>query len=254
MAEPVTVERRGHVQVITITRLEVRNALNGAAARALAAAADELDADGDLRVGVLTGAGGAFCTGMDLKAYLRGDKPNIEGRGFGGITITPPRKPLIAAVEGWALAGGFELMLACDLVVAGEGSKFGLPEVKRAMVAGGGAALLLPRRIPFTAAMELLLTGELIDAGRAAALGLVNRLVPDGEALGGALRLAEVIAANGPLAVAVTKQIARAQADWTVEEGWQRQAEMYKPVVESADAREGAAAFAAKRGPGRRGS
>ena len=249
MAEPVTVERRGHVQVITITRLEVRNALNGAAARALAAAADELDADGDLRVGVLTGAGGAFCTGMDLKAYLRGDKPNIEGRGFGGITITPPRKPLIAAVEGWALAGGFELMLACDLVVAGEGSKFGLPEVKRAMVAGGGAALLLPRRIPFTAAMELLLTGELIDAGRAAALGLVNRLVPDGEALGGALRLAEVIAANGPLAVAVTKQIARAQADWTVEEGWQRQAEMYKPVVESADAREGAAAFAEKRAP-----
>ena len=249
MAEPVTVERRGHVQVITITRLEVRNALNGAAARALAAAADELDADGDLRVGVLTGAGGAFCTGMDLKAYLRGDKPNIEGRGFGGITITPPRKPLIAAVEGWALAGGFELMLACDLVVAGEGSKFGLPEVKRAMVAGGGAALLLPRRIPFTAAMELLLTGELIDAGRAAALGLVNRLVPDGEALDGALRLAEVIAANGPLAVAVTKQIARAQADWTVEEGWQRQAEMYKPVVESADAREGAAAFAEKRAP-----
>jgi len=249
MAEPVTVERRGHVQVITIVRPEVRNALNGAASRALAAAADELDADGDLRAGVLTGAGGAFCTGMDLKAYLRGDKPNIEGRGFGGITITPPRKPLIAAVEGWALAGGFELMLACDLVVAGEGSKFGVPEVKRAMVAGGGAALLLPRRIPFTAAMELLLTGEFIDAGRAAALGLVNRLVPDGEALDGALRLAEVIAANGPLAVTVTKQIARAQADWTVEEGWQRQAEMYKPVIESADAREGAAAFADKRAP-----
>jgi len=249
MTEPVTVERRGRVLVITITRPEVRNALNGAAARALAAAADELDADGDLRAGVLTGAGGAFCTGMDLKAYLRGDKPNIEGRGFGGITITPPRKPLIAAVEGWALAGGFELMLACDLVVAGESSKFGVPEVKRAMVAGGGAALLLPRRIPFTAAMELLLTGELIDAGRAAALGLVNRLVPDGAALDGALALAEVIAANGPLAVTVTKQIARAQADWTVEDGWQRQADMYKPVTESADAREGAAAFAEKRAP-----
>ena len=249
MTEPVAVERRGHVLVITITRPEVRNALNGAAARALAAAADELDGDGDLRAGVLTGAGGAFCTGMDLKAYLRGDKPNIEGRGFGGITITPPRKPLIAAVEGWALAGGFELMLACDLVVAGESSKFGVPEVKRAMVAGGGAALLLPRRIPFTAAMELLLTGELIDAGRAVALGLVNRLVPDGAALGGALALAGVIAANGPLAVTVTKQIARAQADWTVEEGWQRQADMYKPVIQSADAREGATAFAEKRAP-----
>jgi enoyl-CoA hydratase len=249
MAEPVLVERRGFTQVITINRPEVKNALDGAAARALAAAADELDADDDLRVGVLTGAGGAFCTGMDLKAYLRGDKPNIEGRGFGGITTTPPRKPLIAAVEGWALAGGFELMLACDLVVAGEGSKFGVPEVKRALVAGGGAALLLPRRIPFAAAMELLLTGERVSAERAAALGLVNRLVPDGTALEGALRLAEVIAANGPLAVAVTKQIARAQADWTVTEGWQRQAELYKQVFDSQDAREGAAAFAEKRTP-----
>jgi enoyl-CoA hydratase len=249
MAEPVLVERRGFIQVITINRPEVKNALDGAAARALAAAADELDADEELRVGVLTGAGGTFCAGMDLKAWQRGDKPNIEGRGFGGITITPPRKPLIAAVEGWALAGGFELMLACDLVVAADGSKFGVPEVKRALVAGGGAALLLPRRIPFAAAMELLLTGEAITAERAAALGLVNRLVPDGGALEGALRLAEAIAANGPLAVAVTKQIALAQADWTVTEGWQRQADLYKQVFESADAREGAAAFAEKRAP-----
>ena len=159
---------------------------------------------------MLTGAGGTFCAGMDLKAWMRGDKPMIPGRGFGGITITPPRKPLIAAVEGYALAGGFELMLACDLVVAAEGSKFGVPEVKRALVAGGGAALLLPRRIPYAAAMELLLTGEQVSAARAAELGLVNRLVPDGTALDGALALAEVIAANGPLAVAVTKQIARA--------------------------------------------
>ncbi len=249
MAASVLVERRGFAQVITINRPEVKNAIDGPAARALAAAVDELDADHDLRVGVLTGAGGTFCAGMDLKAYLRGDKPNIEGRGFGGITTTPPRKPLIAAVEGWALAGGFELMLACDLVVAGEGSKFGVPEVKRALVAGGGGALLLPRRIPFTAAMELLLTGEAIAAERAAALGLVNKLVPDGAALEEALRLAGVIAANGPLAVTVTKQIARAQADWTAAEGWQRQAELYKPVFESEDAREGAAAFAEKRAP-----
>jgi enoyl-CoA hydratase len=171
MAESVAVERRGFTQVITINRPEVKNALDGAAARALAVAADELDADDDLRVGVLTGAGGTFCAGMDLKAYLRGDKPNIEGRGFGGITMTPPRKPLIAAVEGWALAGGFELMLACDLVVAGEGSKFGVPEVKRALVAGGGGAILLPRRIPF-AAMELLLTGEAITPGGRHSSGL----------------------------------------------------------------------------------
>src|SRR6202041_3049919 len=186
MAEPVVVERRGHVQIITINRPEARNALDGAASRALAAAADELDADAGLRVGVLTGAGGTFCAGMDLKAWMRGDKPSIEGRGFGGITITPPRKPLIAAVEGYALAGGFELMLACDLVVAGEGSKFGVPEVKRALVAGGGAALLLPRRIPFAVAMELLLTGEQITAARAAELGLVNRLVPAWVQLDGA--------------------------------------------------------------------
>jgi enoyl-CoA hydratase len=249
MAESVAVERRGFTQVITINRPEVKNALDSAAARALAAAADELDADDDLRVGVLTGAGGTFCAGMDLKAYLRGDKPSIEGRGFGGITMTPPRKPLIAAVEGWALAGGFELMLACDLVVAGESSKFGVPEVKRALVPAGGGALLLPGRIPFAVAMELLLTGEAITAGRAAELGLVNRLVPDGGALDGALRLAEVIAANGPLAVAVTKQIARSQADWTVAEGWQRQADLYKPVFDSRDAREGATAFGEKRAP-----
>jgi enoyl-CoA hydratase len=249
MAAPVVVERRGHVQVITISRPEARNALDGAAARALAAAADELDGDDALRVGVLTGAGGTFCAGMDLKAWMRGDKPMIPGRGFGGITITPPRKPLIAAVEGYALAGGFELMLACDLVVAAAGSKFGVPEVKRALVAGGGAALLLPRRIPFATAMELLLTGEQITAARAAELGLVNRLVPDGTALDGALALAELVAANGPLAVAVTKQIARAQADWTVEEGWHRQEELFKPVFESADAREGATAFAEKRAP-----
>ena len=143
---------------------------------------------------------------MDLKGWMSGDKPSIEGRGFGGITITPPRKPLIAAVEGYALAGGFELMLACDLVVAGQSSKFGVPEVKRALVAGGGAALLLPQRIPFAAAMELLLTGEPVTAARAAELGLVNLVVPDGTALDGALALAGVIAANGPLAVAVTKQ------------------------------------------------
>jgi enoyl-CoA hydratase len=249
MTEPVTAERRGHVLVVTISRPEVRNALNGAASRALAAAADELDADDDLRVGVLTGAGGTFCAGMDLKAWMTGDKPVIEGRGFGGITITPPRKPLVAAVEGYALAGGFELMLACDLVVAAEGSKFGVPEVKRALVAGGGAALLLPQRLPYAIAMELLLTGDQFTAARAAELGLVNRVVANGGALDGAVALAEAIAANGPLAVAVTKQIARASSDWTVAEGWKRQEELYKPVFASADAREGAAAFAEKRAP-----
>jgi enoyl-CoA hydratase len=249
MAEPVLVERRDHVLIITINRPEAKNALNGAAARALAAAADELDADDGLRVGILTGAGATFCAGMDLKGFLTGDKPSIPGRGFGGITNTPPGKPLVAAVEGWAVAGGFELMLACDLAVAGQGSRFGVPEVKRALVAGGGAAILLPRRIPYAVAVELLLTGDPITADRAAALGLINRVTPDGEALDGALELAAAIAANGPLAVAVTKQIAREAADWTLEEGWQRQAELYKPVFDSQDAQEGARAFAEKRLP-----
>jgi enoyl-CoA hydratase len=249
MAEPVVVERREHVLIITINRPEVKNALNGAASRALAAAVDELDADDDLRAGILTGAGATFCAGMDLKGFLTGDTPNIPGRGFGGITNTPPRKPLIAAVEGWAVAGGFELMLACDLTVAGEGSHFGVPEVKRALVAGGGAAILLPRRIPYAVAVELLLTGDPITADRAVALGLVNRVTPDGEALAVALELAASITANGPLAVAASKQIAREAADWTWDEGWQRQAELYEPVFASQDAQEGARAFAEKRPP-----
>src|SRR3712207_3168598 len=133
MTEPVLVERRGAVQVVTINRPEAKNALDAAVAQRVAAAVDELDADGDLRAGVLTGAGGTFSAGMDLKAFLRGERPAIEGRGLCGITQTPPRKPLVAAVEGWALAGGFELVLACDLVVAAETARFGVPEVKRSL-------------------------------------------------------------------------------------------------------------------------
>lgn len=245
----VLVEARDGVQIITINRPEARNALNGAVARGIAAAVDELEERDDLRVGVLTGAGGTFCSGMDLKGFLTGDMPVVEGRGLGGITEAPPRKPLIGAVEGWAVAGGFELLLACDLVVASETSKLGVPEVKRALVAGAGAALLLAQRIPQAIALELLLTGDPITAGRAAELGLVNRLTPEGGALDGALALADTIAANGPLAVAVTKQIARSASDWTAEEGWQRQAELMAPVFVSADATEGATAFAEKRSP-----
>jgi enoyl-CoA hydratase len=249
VADEVLVERRDAVQVITINRPEARNALTRAVAEAVAAAVDELDASDDLRVGVLTGAGGTFSAGMDLKAFLRGETPAIEGRGLCGITQTPPRKPLIGAVEGWALAGGFELLLACDLVVAAETARFGVPEVKRSLVAAGGAALQLPRRVPFNVALELLLTGDPIDASRAAAIGLVNRLTPEGGALDGALALAGTIAANGPLAVAATKQVARSSTDWTTAEGWARQDEVVGPVFTSADAREGAAAFAEKRPP-----
>ncbi len=247
--DAVLVERRDGVQIITINRAHAKNALNGAVARGIAAAVDELDADDELRVGVLTGAGGTFSAGMDLKAFMTGDMPLVGDRGLGGITQQPPRKPLIGAVEGWAVAGGFELLLACDLVVASETSKLGVPEVKRALVAGAGAAMLLVRRIPQAIALELLLTGEPITAQRAADLGLVNRLTPEGGALDGALELAATIAANGPLAVAITKQIARASFDWTLEEGWAAQSELMAPVFVSEDAMEGATAFAEKRPP-----
>jgi enoyl-CoA hydratase len=186
---------------------------------------------------------------MDLKAFLRGETPSIEGRGLCGITRTPPRKPLIAAVEGAALAGGLELVLACDLVVAGRGARFGVPEVKRSLVAAGGAAMLLPQRMPRAVALELLLTGDPMDAERAAAVGLVNRVVDDGTAVDAAVALADGIAANGPLAVAATKQIVLSAPSWAPGEGWDRQEEIIRPVFESEDAREGSTAFAERRAP-----
>jgi enoyl-CoA hydratase len=249
MSDEVLVERRDAVQVITINRPEAKNAINGAVTAGIAAAVDELDGDDSLFVGILTGAGGAFSSGMDLKAFLRGEAVAIEGRGLGGITETPTRKPLIAAVEGWALAGGFELLLACDLVVAAETARFGVPEVKRSLVAAGGAAFLLPRRVPQAIALEMLLTGDPISAARAAEVGLVNRIAPEGGALDAALDLAAAIAKNGPLGVAATKQIARSTFDWTLEQGWKEQSAIAMPVFGSEDAIEGATAFAEKRDP-----
>jgi enoyl-CoA hydratase len=249
MADEVLIEKRDGVLVITINRPEAKNSVNAAVAEGVAAALDELDADDDLRVGVLTGAGGTFCAGMDLKAFLQGESPIVEGRGLAGVTQRQPRKPLIAAVEGWALAGGFEIMLACDLVVAAETARFGVPEVKRGLIAGAGAALRLPERVPLPIALELLLTGDPIDAARAADLGLVNRVTTEGAALDGALELAATIAANGPLAVEVTRQIARSSRDWSAEEGWAQQDELMGPVFLSEDAQEGAKAFAEKRKP-----
>src|SRR5262245_19271072 len=247
--EAVLTEERDGVLVISINRPEARNAINGDVARGIATALDRLDGEDGLRVGLLTGSGGVFSSGLDLKGFLSGDVPIVEGRGLGGLTEKPPRKPLIAAVEGYAVAGGFELVLACDLVVAGETARFGVPEVKRGLVAGAGAAILLPQRIPPAIALELLLTGETIQAPRAAALGLVNRVVPDGSAVDGAVELARVIAANGPLAVAVTKEIALSAPDWSFAERWQKQGELMGPVLVSEDAQEGARAFAEKRAP-----
>jgi enoyl-CoA hydratase len=249
MSNEVLVERRDAVQVIVINRPEARNALNGAVAAGIRDAVDELDERDDLRAGVLSGAGGTFSSGMDLKAFLSGEVPSFPGRGLCGITQTPPRKPLIGAAEGWALAGGFELLLACDLVVAGASARFGVPEVKRSLVAGAGGALLLAERVPRALALELLLTGDPIDAARAAEIGLVNRVVPEGGALQAAIELAERIAANGPLAVVATKQIAHHGRDWPPEQRWDQAAALTMPVFASRDAREGARAFAEKRPP-----
>jgi enoyl-CoA hydratase len=186
---------------------------------------------------------------MDLKAFLRGESVVVGDRGLGGLTKAPPRKPLVAAVEGWALAGGFEMLLACDLIVASETARFGVPEVKRALVAGAGASLLLAQRIPYAAAMEILLTGEPFDAARAQDLGLLNRVVAEGRALETAVELAQLVAANGPYAVAVTKQIARSARDWGLREMWAKQDAIMLPVFDSEDAKEGALAFAEKREP-----
>ncbi|MBO6527940.1 crotonase/enoyl-CoA hydratase family protein [Erythrobacter sp.] len=248
MSEEVLTSEEDGILVVTINRPEAKNAMTKAAAEGIAAAMDRLDSDDSLRVGILTGAGGTFCSGMDLKGFLRGESPSIEGRGFGGIVQKPPEKPLIAAVEGYALAGGLELMIACDLVVANTGAKFGIPEVKRGLVAAAGGVMMLPDQIPERIAMELALTGDFIDAARAYELGLINR-VAAGDALSGAKELAASIVANGPLAVRVSKQVIKQSRGWPMDERYTRQTQLIAPVFVSEDAREGAAAFAEKRKP-----
>ena len=249
MTDEVLTDREGAIMVITLNRPQARNAVNGALARALAAAVDELDSDPTLSVGIITGAGGTFCSGMDLKGFLTGDIPTVEGRGFAGITMAQPEKPVIAAVEGYALAGGCEIALACDLLTASREARFVSGRPKRALVAGAGGLFRLPQRIPRTIAMEYALTGEFFSAEDAHRWGLVNRLTDPGEALTAALELGRRITEAGPLAVRATKKIVRDNADWPAEERWARQEELMRPVMTSADAREGAAAFAEKRSP-----
>jgi enoyl-CoA hydratase len=248
MSEEVLTSEEDGSLVVTINRPDAKNAMTKAAAEGIAAAMDRLDSDDNLRVGILTGAGGTFCSGMDLKGFLRGASPRVAGRGFGGVVQQPPEKPLIAAVEGYALAGGLELMIACDLVVASAAAKFGIPEVKRGLVAAAGGVMMLPDQIPERIAMELALTGDFIDAPRAYELGLINR-VTDGDALAGAKELAARIVANGPLAVKVSKQVIKQSRGWPMDERYKRQTQLIAPVFVSEDAREGAAAFAEKRAP-----
>ncbi|HEY7053290.1 MAG TPA: crotonase/enoyl-CoA hydratase family protein [Mycobacterium sp.] len=247
-APAVLVEQRDRILLITINRPQAKNAVNAAVSQGLADAMDRLDDDAGLSVGILTGAGGSFSAGMDLKAFARGENVVVEGRGM-GFTERPPVKPLIAAVEGYGLAGGMELALACDLIVASKDGAFGIPEVKRGLVAGGGGLLRLPQRIPYAVAMELALTGDHLPAVRAHELGLVNVLAEPGEVLDAAIALAEKITANGPLAVAATKKIVVQARDWSSAEMWRKQMEIFLPVFASNDAKEGAIAFAEKRAP-----
>jgi enoyl-CoA hydratase len=244
---PVTVDITGSTLVITLNRPERRNAVNLSMATLVAEAVDRLDSADDLRVGVITGAGGTFSAGMDLREFAQGVRPSIPGHGFCGITERPPAKPLIAAVEGYAYAGGCEIALACDLIVAAHDAHFGLPEVKHGLVAAAGALLRLPHRVPIQIAAELAMTGEPISAYRAHHFGLVNRLVPPGEAMRAALDLAAEIARHRPAAIRATKRILTEARDWNRAEEFARQREISEPVFQSEDAREGARAFSEKR-------
>ena len=248
-AETVLTERRDNVLLITLNRPQVRNAVNRALADGVAAALDELDGDDGLSIAVLTGAGGGFCAGMDLKGFAAGETPWHETRGFAGIVQQPPAKPIIAAVEGFAVAGGLEVALACDLLVAAAGAKLGVPEVKRSLVAAGGALRRLPRKLPYNVALEMALTGDPISAERGYELGLVNRIAQPGTAVDVALQLAAAIAKNGPLALAATKSILDQQWDWSDADFWERQGAISGPVFGSQDAQEGARAFTEKREP-----
>jgi enoyl-CoA hydratase len=247
--DPVLVAARGGVLEITLNRPQARNAVDRAVAEGVAAALEALDADDGLRIGILTGAGGTFCSGMDLKAFVAGERPWVGDRGFAGIAQRASRKPLVAAVEGYALAGGFEVALACDLIVAARDARFGIPEVKRGLVAAAGGLIRLPKRIPYHLAMELALTGDPVTAERAAQLGIVNRLAEPGGALDDARELAAIVVRNAPLALQASKAVLQRAQEWTEEEAWAKQGEIAGPVFGSEDAQEGARAFADKREP-----
>lgn len=249
MTDSVLTSVQDGVMTITLNRPDAKNAVDLSMAKGIAAAMEQLDSDDTIRVGVLTGANGTFCSGMDLKAFVTGEVPFIPGRGFAGLVEAPPAKPLIAAVEGYALAGGCELAICCDLIVAADNARFGIPEVKRGLAAAAGGLMRLPRQIPYRLAMELALTGDFLDAQRALELGLINDLAPAGSVLEAAYALAKKIAANGPLAVRLSKQVVRDSGDWSSNEMFERQQAILQPVFTSEDAIEGATAFAEKRAP-----
>lgn len=252
--QPLFIEERGRILVLTLNRPQARNAMSLQLSQELAEAFEMLDNRPDLSLGVITGAGGTFCAGMDLKGFARGEIPIVPDRGFAGLVQRPPRKPLIAAVEGYALGGGFEIALACDLIVAASDATFGLPEVKRGLTANAGGLLRLTQRIPYHLAMELVLTGRMLPAEEAGQLHLLNRVSDPGVALDAALELAEQVAVNAPLALATSKQVMVESVDWPLAEQFERQHNYVNPIRTSNDAAEGARAFAEKRTPAWTGS
>lgn len=246
----VNVSRKDGILLIVINRPEARNCVNGDVAIGIDAAITELDSDPTLKVGVITGAGKGFCAGFDLKAYLAGEGDKVvTDRGFAGITRKPPEKPLIAAVEGFALAGGCEIVLSCDVIVAAKGAIFGVPEVGVGLVAAAGACIRLPKRIPYHVAMYMGISGKMINSDRLYDFGLVNELCDPGHALDKAMELARVIAGNAPLAVMATKAIIRGALDVDEKGAWELQDRLGLPILDTEDGREGATAFAEKRAP-----
>lgn len=249
MANEVTTEIREQVMIITLNRPDAMNAVNLELAQQLASSLEELDNNKDLSVGVLTGAGRGFCAGMDLKEFVSTGMPMVGDRGFGGITEKASKKPLLCAVEGFALAGGLELALSTDLIVSSKGAKFGIPEVTVGLFAAAGALLRLPRVLPYGRAMKMALTGAPILAEEAYDLGMVAELTEKGEALNTAIELAQKIAKNAPLGLIASKEIIREMQGRTEEEFWAFQQKQVDLVFNSEDGKEGATAFAEKRAP-----
>jgi enoyl-CoA hydratase/carnithine racemase len=247
----VELERRGHIALVTLNRPEARNAISPEVSQTMAAVLDDVEADSELRTVVLTGRGEVFSAGADLKVVAQGKANDIaRGKGgFAGIVTRDFPKPIIAAVNGPALAGGFEIVLSCDLVVAAESARFGIPEVKRGLMAAAGGLIRLPKRVPLAIALELAMTGDPVDAQRALQLGLVNRVVPTTRVVDEAIALADRIGENSPIAVRNSRRLVREAAELSEDEGWKRTLELMMPVFESGDAVEGATAFAEKRPP-----
>jgi enoyl-CoA hydratase len=235
--------------LLKLDRPEARNAVDLGLAQAIAEAMDELNRRDDLRAAVIAGGPPVFCAGMDLKAFARGELPRVDGRGFAGLVQAPPAKPLIAAVDGPALGGGLEIVLACDLVVASPRASFGLPEVRRGLIASGGGVMRLRERLPYQRALEMVLTGNPMDATKAHSWGLVNRLVEPAQVLDEALSMAAQITANAPLAVRASKEVFCLSRDWPLGDQFARQEDVARRVRESADATEGARAFVERRKP-----